>query len=257
MTIYEKVSIVLSIIAIIIPTIVIPILNYLYKKFFKSPKLKHYVTGRAILYFNLSGSYIRIDGVYESQRNSTSIKNVTLQITRNTDNQKLNLQWSTFVSPVSQQLLGNFSSTVETAHPFRIENDSITCAFVEYADVDGSANRTLNPLHVNLAKNVEELFQTSTTLDEAKEKYVATNEYISLKNEAMGFFYWKIGKYTVELQTKYENKLATFKYEFEVNETTNSDLIFNFEEMLLTPLYNRYGLPTKKKAVLVELREVS
>lgn len=253
---YEKLSIVLSIIAIVIPTIVIPILKYFHNKFFKSTKLKHYINGRASLYFNLSGSYIEIDGVYEAQRNSTFIKKVTLQITRSTDNQKMNLQWSTFISPVNQRLLGNYSSTFETAHPFRIENDSITCAFVEYADADGSANRTLNPLHVNLAKTVEELFQTSTTLDEAKEKYVATNEYISLKNEAMGFFYWKIGKYTVELQTKYENKLATFKYEFEVNETTNSDLIFNFEEMLLTPLYNRYGLPTNKKAVLVELREV-
>lgn len=257
MTKYEIISIVLSIIAIIIPTIVIPILSYFYKKFFKSPKLKHYITGRATLYFNFSGSYIRIDGVYESQRNSASIKNVVLQITRNTDEQKLNLQWSSFISPVNQRLLGNYSSTVETAHPFRIESDSIVCAFVQYADVNDSANRTLTPLYLNLVKIVEELSQTSTTFDEAKEKYVATNEYISLKNAAMGFFYWKIGKYTVEIQTKYENKLAIFKYEFEVNETTNSDLILNFEETLLTPLYNRYGLPASKRAVLVELREVS
>lgn len=256
-TVYEKISIVLSIIAIVIPTIVIPILNCIYKKFFKSPKLKHYVTGQATLYFNLSGSYIVINGVYESQRNSTSIKNVSLQITRNIDNQKLNLQWSSFISPVSQQLMGNYSSTVETAHPFRIEKDSITCAFVEYADANGSANRTLNPLYLNLSKTVEELFQTSTTFDEAKAKYVATNAYLALKNEAMDFFYWKIGKYTVEIQTKYENKLATFKYGFEVNETTNRDLIFNFEETILTPLYNRYGLPASKRAVFVELREVS
>lgn len=121
MTIYEKISIILSIIAVIIPTIVIPILKYFYIKIFKSPKLKHHITGRSQLYFNLSGSYIRIDGVYEAQRNSTSIKNITLQITRNIDNKKLNLQWSIFISPVNQCLLGNYSSTVETAHPFRIE----------------------------------------------------------------------------------------------------------------------------------------
>ena len=251
MIIYEIISTVLSIIAI-----AIPIITHLYNKFFKSTKLKHYINGQALLHFNLSGSYIEIDGVYEAQRNSTFIKKVTLQITRSTDNQKINLQWSTFVSPVNQQLLGNYSSTFETAHPFRIENDSVVCAFVEYADVDGSANRTLNPLHVNLAKTVEELFQTSTTLDEAKEKYVATNEYISLKNEAMGFFYWKIGKYTAEIQTKFENKLTTFTYEFEVNETANSDLLHNFDEILLAPLYNRYGLQTTMKPVKVELREV-
>lgn len=257
MTKYEKISIILSIIAIVIPTIVIPIFKYCYNKFFKSPKLKHYVTGRALLYFNLSGSYIRIDGVYEAQRNSASIKNAALQITRNADNQKLNLQWSMFVSPVNQRLLGNYSSTLETAHPFRIEKGSIACAFVEYANVNGSADRTLNPLHFKLAQTVEELFQTSTTFDEAKAKYVDTDEYKALKNEAMSFFYWKIEKYTAEIQTKFENKSTTFKYEFEVNETSNSDLIFNFEEVLLAPLYNRYGFQTNMKAVQVELREVS
>lgn len=253
---YEKLSIVLSIIAIIIPTIAIPIFKYCYNKFFKSPKLKHYVTGRALLYYNLSGSYMRVDGVYEAQRNSTSIKNATLQITRNTDNQKLNLQWSMFVSPVNQCLLGNYSSTLETAHPFRIEKDSITCAFVEYADVNNSANRTLNPLYFNLSQTAEELFKASANFDDAKAKYVETDEYKALKNEAMSFFYWKIGKYIVEIQTKFENKSTTFKYEFEVNETSNSDLMFNFEEVLLTPLYNRYRIQTNMKTVQIELREV-
>lgn len=257
MTIYEKISIVLSIIAIIIPTIVIPILSYFYKKFFKSPKLKHYITGRATLYFNFSSSYIRIDGVYESQRNSASIKNVALQITRNTDEQKLNLQWSSFISPVNQHLLGNYSSTVETAHPFRIESDSIVCAFVQYTDVNGSADRTLEPLHNNLNKIAGQISQPSIPFDEAKSKYVDTNEYKNLKNEAMNFFYWKIGKYTAEIQVKYENKTTTFRYEFEVNETSKNDLLFNFDEVLLMPLYNRYGLQTNMRIVQVEVREVS
>lgn len=141
--------------------------------------------------------------------------------------------------------------------PFRIENDSIVCAFVQYADANGSADRTLNPLHSNLAKTAEELFKTSKTFDEAKAKYIDTDEYKVLKNEAMGFFFWKIGKYTAEIQTKFENKSTTFKYEFEVNETSNSDLIFDFEEILLIPLYNRYGFQTNMKTVQVELREVS
>lgn len=257
MTIYEKISIVLSIIAIVIPTIVIPILSYCYNKFFRTTELKHYVTGLATLYFNLSGSYIRIDGVYEAQRNSTSIKNATLQITRNTDNQKLNLQWSMFVSPVNQCLLGNYSSTLEKAHPFRIEKDSIACAFVEYADLNNSANRTLNPLYLNLNQVASELFRTSITFDEAKAKYVDTDEYKAVKNEAMDFFYWKIGKYIAKIQTQFENKLTTFTYEFEVNETSINDLMFNLEEIMLAPLYNVYGLRYILKTVQVELREVS
>jgi len=251
MSIYEIISTILSIIAI-----AIPVLTHFYNKFFKSTKLKHYINGQALLYFNLSGSYIRVDGVYEAQRNYTSIKNVALQITRNTDNQKLKLQWSMFISPVNQCLLGNYTSTLETAHPFRIEKDSIACAFVEYADLNNSANRTLNPLHFSLNKVANELFLTSISFDEAKEKYVDTDEYKALKNEAMGFFYWKIGKYTAEIQTQFENKLTTFTYEFEVNETSKSDLLHNFDEVLLTPLYNRYGLQTTMKPVHVELREV-
>lgn len=69
MTKYEGVSVVLSIIAIIIP-----IVQWLWKKLVQKPKVKYYPNGKAMLFFNHSGSYVRIDGVLEAINQPVSIK---------------------------------------------------------------------------------------------------------------------------------------------------------------------------------------
>ena len=58
MTPYEIVAICLSSIAILIPFI-----QWAWKKWICKAKLNYYPTGQAYLYFNHSGSYLRIDGV--------------------------------------------------------------------------------------------------------------------------------------------------------------------------------------------------
>ncbi len=50
-----------------------------------------------------------------------SVKKVTVQINRQKDDAKLNLLWSSFRSPVYQNIAGNALQTTETtAHPFEL-----------------------------------------------------------------------------------------------------------------------------------------
>ena len=71
MTIYEFLAIVLSAIAILIP-----IFQAIWKKWIIKEKLNFLPTGRIALFFNQSGSYIRVDGVYEAENKTISVKNI-------------------------------------------------------------------------------------------------------------------------------------------------------------------------------------
>ena len=58
MTFYELLAVILAAIAIIIP-----IVQAIWKKWFKKEKLNYISNGKAKLLFNQSGSYLQIDGV--------------------------------------------------------------------------------------------------------------------------------------------------------------------------------------------------
>ena len=124
MTFYELLAIILAAIAIIIP-----IAQAAWKRLIITPKLNFLPTGRVTLFFNQSGSYLRVDGVYEAENKPIAVKNISVTVTRKKDGQKLNLSWSSFISPVNQSMVGNYLQTTESAHPFRIEADSITSAW--------------------------------------------------------------------------------------------------------------------------------
>ena len=83
-TIYEIFALILSIIAILIP-----IIQWAWKKWIIKPVLYHLPTGRAYLFINRSGSYIQIEGVFEAKNKPTSVKNVTLKVLRVKDDKVL------------------------------------------------------------------------------------------------------------------------------------------------------------------------
>ena len=136
MTVYEKWALILSGFALLIPFI-----QWVYKKWIATAIVKFYPTGQATLFFNQSGSYIRINGVIESERSAVTIKKMSIVLTRKCDDRKLNLTWSYLISPVNANMLGNYVQSTEAAHPFRVEADSVVCAFVEYSDPSGFVNK--------------------------------------------------------------------------------------------------------------------
>ena len=249
MTTYEKWALIISIIAILIP-----IGQLIWKRYVIRARLNHYQTGYGYLFINQSGSYIRLQSVFEAVNKPISIKHIALSIERKSDNQKKNFTWSCFTSPVNMQFVGNSASAVEIAHPFRIEANNVYCAFLEYADQYQNAYRQLTPFYTALY-NIAMEYKKELSYDKALEKYVLADEYIEAKENLEKEFFWKIDKYKAELSAKYGNKEKKFVLKFDVNNEQYSLLRYNMKESLLVPLKEIYGLKPVMQVVTVTIEE--
>lgn len=251
---YEKLSIGISAIAVII-SIFTPIIQWAYRKWISSAKVKYYPTGQATLFFNQSGSYIRINGVLESENKAVTIKKMQVTLIRKRDEQKLNLIWQYLISPVNQSLLGNYVQTTEAAHPFRVEADSIACAFVEYGDPSNSSGIKIRKLCTDLQPLIQKIF-ANNPYDEAIKTFTKTPEYIDAKNSLLSDFYWEIGKYIAVVSIEYDKrKTKVFSYEFDVSEQNSLILRQNIDESLIATVKNAYSIPLTFQASFVELSE--
>ena len=235
MTEYESISLTISIVAIIL-TFLIPILQWIWRNWIVSAKVKYYPTGQASLFFNQSGAYMRINGIIESERKATTIKIIKITVTRKKDERKLNLIWSYLISPISQNMLGNFIQTQEMAHPFRIESDSIACAFVEYSDFSDSSGIKIRNICANLMSEMHEITQEQN-YNQALSKFLISPSYIDARSQITNEFFWEIGKYTVDIVVEYgKQNIKNFLCEFSVSEQDYFKLQKNIDEILIAQL---------------------
>lgn len=250
MSIYELLALIISIIALFVQ-----LGKWIWNKWFKKAKLNYLPIGRAELFFNQSGSYLRIDGVYEALNKPISIKNITVSIKRKQDDKKLNLSWSSFISPVNQNLVGNYIQTTERAHPFRIEADSIACAFTEFADPFDSAGKVFQMNTKELFEQVQQTPALYCNYDEAVITYRKTNEYIQAKNIIEKNFFWEIGKYDIVIYAQFSGKKVEFCYSMSIDENSHKKLYENIEESLVAPLKKVYNIAWNFQNVAVEITE--
>jgi len=68
-TAYELIAIILSVFALIIPLI-----KFVYNKLIKRLKIDFLPSGMITLYFNKSGAYISLGGVYEAKNKDATVK---------------------------------------------------------------------------------------------------------------------------------------------------------------------------------------
>lgn len=250
MTPYEIVAICLSSIAIIIP-----IAQWAWKRWAQKPILNYHPNGTARLLFNQSGSYLQIDGVYEAINKPISVKNISVCVKRQRDNETLNLTWSTFISPVIQRVAGNAVQTNETAHPFRIEANSIMCAFTEFADAFNSYAKTFKTKTEVLFNNIPNICKEAQNYNEALQKYQTLSEYTSAKSFVESEFFWEIGKYDVVIQARYDKKTINYLFEFSVGQADYQQINQNIDESLISPLKDAHGIMRNYQFVDVELKE--
>ncbi len=251
---YETIATVISIIAICV-SILVPFIQWVWKKWIITAKVKYYPTGQATLFFNQSGSYIRLNGVLESERKAATIKKLTVVLTRMHDDRKLNLAWSSLISPVNQSMLGNYVQTTEAAHPFRVEADSVACAFVEYSDPSDSSGIKIRKICNDL---VSLIMRTAPghSYEETLMTVSKSPEYIDAKNNLLGDFFWEIGKYSADVTVEYDKqKTKTFSFDFSVSEQNSMDLRNNIDESLITKLKDYYHVPWAFKSPIVEISE--
>lgn len=246
---YELLALIISVIAIIIP-----IVQWAWKKFVVTPVLKYYSTGDAFLYINKSGSYIRLNGVFEALNKPVSVKDVSLQVTRKRDSRVLNFKWSIFISPVNQQFVGTYTQTSEIAHPFRIEADSAYCAFIEFADPQDTMTKQLQPYFERLQEKCNSLPLHQNMLAGVT-TFQNTDEYKDVKNILQRELFWEIGDYDTELTVNYQDKgVAKYTDSFSVSKDQHDDLKYNITELLNSYMYGRYGRPYNFRSVKVQIQ---
>lgn len=250
MTIYEILAICISVVALLVP-----LFQWIWKKWISKAKLNYYPTGQACLYFNQSGSYLRIDGVFEALKKPIALKNVDLHIRRQKDGQNLNLTWSSFISPVSQNIAGNFSQIIEHAHPFRIEAESIACAFIEFGDQFNASGKIIAKELDVLDKKIKFSKGNGKNYETVLEEYRTLPEFATAKTTLEKEFYWEIGKYDVDIEVRYEKKTVHFYYQIIIDETQNTELKQNIEESLISPIKDFYRIPRNYKNIRIELQE--
>lgn len=248
MTFYEFLAIILAAIAI-----VIPIVQTIWKKWILHTELNFYPTGRVFLFYNQSGSYIRIDGVYEAVHKAISVKKISLKVTRQKDEAKLNLSWSSFISPINQNVIGAYMQTTEAAHPFRIDSDSIMCTFTEFGDPFDAFGKNLKINTNSLFGEIPEIRKKCSDYGKALTIYSQKKEYIDARNFLEKELFWRIGRYTVEIEVEYNSTNKKFTYEISVGENDFKALNNNFDEALLSPLKSAYGIQWNYYTAIVEL----
>lgn len=248
MTLYETLALIMSAIAILIP-----IIQWGWRKWILKPILKFHPTGRANLYCNTSGSYISVEGIFEALRKPIIVKKMAVEIERKQDGRKLNLQWSTFISPISQSIAGNFASSIETAHPFRVEADSIMCAFTEYADFYDAARKSIEPAITKYSQIWEKHRGGIQDPQQAVLFIQGTQEYEAARTALMKALYWEIGQYSLKIIVNHGNTVSNYIYTFNVSGTEREKLEANVNEIMNSVVLRTYGVQPKFQSVQVEI----
>lgn len=248
MTTYELIAIILSVLALVIPAI-----KWAYDKFIKRLKIDFLPSGMITLYHNRSGSYISLGGVYEARNKSTTIREISAKVIRKSDNATLSLMWSTFPSPVFRSVAGNYETTFETAHPFKVEADTLAPAFVEFSnavsDMNDVTNIALRPI-VNASKPILSQFNTSVMSADAAVK--ALPEYGAAKLVLNDYFFWKPDAYQMVLTTVHSKGTFEKNYEFKLSVEESGILRNNIDNILALHTASHFGLTVQMGSVRKE-----
>ncbi len=238
MTSYEFIAIIISIVALLLPFV-----TKIYYYFFKNIKLKFIPNGQIKLFFNQSGGYIRLYGVYESENRQAIIKNITVKINRINDNSIFTFTWSSFISPVTQNFSNNnFMEAIEIAHPVLIAKDSLFPAFIEFSDYSSSAQTAIYNCLEPLMNKMSMICMNNNSFESVYEECTKSQLYANAKNIINNEFIWKTGKYNLEIGVDYNLKKKSFFYTFEISEHEYKKLQNNIDETIICNLKKRFFL---------------
>lgn len=252
-TAYELIAIILSTIALIIP-----IIKCAYNRFIKRPKIDFLPSGMITLFHNRSGSYISLGGVYEAKNKSTTVKEISSKVIRQSDNATLSLVWSTFPSPVCRTVAGNFETSFETAHPFKVEADTLAPAFVEFADkcanMDEISNDILYPV---ICATTPVFSQPDITLPIVDSAVRSLPEYASAKIALNDYFFWKADTYEIIMTTIHSKGSFDKKYIFSLSDEESLRLRCNIDSILVSHVAVHFGMSVQMNSVRKEFKEKS
>ena len=250
-TTYEFIAIVLSVIALLIPEG-----KWIYDKLIKRLRFDFIPSGMITLYHNKSGSYISLGGVYESKNKSTTVKDIAATVIRKSDNATLPLTWSTFPSPVYRNIAGNYETSFETAHPFKVEADTLVPAFIEFSktatNTDEETNKILTPV-VRASSVILAQPNIGVAIADAQVKQL--KEYNNAKLELNDLFFWKKSKYDLVIATKHGNSTLKKVYTFELTNDDSNKLKENIDNLLVIHVADHYRMTVTMNSIRKEFKE--
>lgn len=252
MTVYEIIAIILSALAL-----VMPVVKWSYDKYLKRLEIDFLPSGMITLFHNRSGSYISLGGVYEAQNKPATIKEISAKVVRKSDNATLSLIWSTFPSPVYRKVAGNFETSFEAAHPFKVDADTLAPAFVEFSNsasnMDEISNGILSPV-VNAS--IPLLSQPNIALLAVDASVKALPEYSTAKLALNDHFFWKSGSYEIILTTIHSKGSFEKKYEFQLSNDESTSIRHNIDNLLVAHVAEHFRCSLQMNSVRKEFNEI-
>ena len=238
MTAYEFIAILLSSLALLIP-----IVRWFFDRYIKKLEINFLPSGMITLYHNKSGSYLNLGGVYEAKNKSTTIREISAKVIRLSDSAVLPLIWSSFPSPVYRKIAGNIETSFETAHPFKVEAETLVPAFIEFANkagnIDGTSNEILYPL-LNASSPI--LSQPGLPIIEIDRRVKALPEFGEAKLNLCDLFFWKPGKYQLTITAVHTSGSFDKTYEFDLTDDESKFIKGNIDNLLVAHIAEQYKL---------------
>lgn len=251
MTFYELVGIILAFLALLVPFV-----KWIIEKWFKRLRIDFLISDVITIYFNKSGSYINLGGVYKAENKTATIKNISVQIVRKSDNATLNLSWSTFPSPIVKEIAGQFEHTFETAHPFSANADMLTPAFIEFTDENSNISEDISADLLQLYNYERSILQQGLDFFNANGQAHSTADYSDAKVKLHERCFWKVGKYEVSLVTKYNNNEFVKRYHFELTAEDVNKLQNNIENLLVEPIASNFNFKLVYHSILKKITDL-
>lgn len=237
MTSYELLAIILAALALLIP-----LCKWIYDKYIKKLRFSFLPSGKISLFFNKSGAYIDLGGVYNATNKSAIVKNISAQVVRKTDKATLSLDWSTFQSPIYRKVAGNYESSFETAHPFKVEVDTLSPVFIEFEDGSKNMGEIIESVLEPIRKALNPVWNDpNIDLPKADRTIKQLQEFHNAKLKLNDHFFWKPSKYEITLVTEYENSILENTFTFVLSEDESSQLRSNIDSILVEPVATYFG----------------
>lgn len=240
MSVYEIITTVIAVIALLQPWIIM-----FYNHFLKKICVSFIPSAQIKLYYNRSGAYVYLGGVIESKNQAALVKDISVKVIRQNDKAELNLGWSSFMVPVFQSIGGNSVTTSEIARPFKVEAGDLYPVFIEFASVNIQDNSRRSEIYNIMASEAFNITRSIVTIEQAKQMLVNSQHYQAFRDELLQDFYWKEADYIIELSITYnEGKTKQYRYKFSIDANEAAMFNENIEKLLKGSIDDIYRVPT-------------
>lgn len=245
MTLYEKYTLVISIAAILV-SVLLPLIQYISKKM-KRLQLTPLLFDQLplTLLYNESGSYIKLRFSLECKNKDCTIKSMKVNIRRKSDNQILQLRWSTMESVYINWFganVGNRINSVSLVRPTKISADTLEPLIVEFSQNDVQAMQSLCSERDRILQEIfttvhpENIETFSLAIQDSKEIESLSNQ-ISIHN------FWFAGEYVLELEIYHDaGKCTTNTFSFAVEHEMEERLRQNTRMVIQCRALQQFGL---------------